>query len=315
MEVINMQVYNFDKDKLNNLLKENDIPLNDSRKKSKFFETYFEWDMYAKLYTEGEYSVRDICRELNLGYDTVRANLLKKGVTMKPFKHIGSYTFNNIFYPMTPEGAYIMGWLYSDGYVTNNRLGITLSSKDFEHLEYLAGIMSNKPVKCSGNKAEFNFFDTKLVNNLNRDFNLIPNKSHTDLKIDLNKFKPYIPYLILGLLEGDGSISKSKLTFGMLLSSSMWHSIREELEGKVNLTKSRIYKVNEYGLLNIVFSGVSYLEFLYYIYSNTSKVIPLNRKCANFLNQLERSANGITSPYKQLAVSIRDSLNSTHLMR
>ena len=35
----------------------------------------------------------------------------------------------------------------------------------------------------------------------------------------------------------------------------------------------------------------------------------------SLINQLERSANGITSPYKQLAVSIRDSLNSTHLMR
>lgn len=136
-----------DKEKLKNLLLENNIPLNDAVRRGKFYKEYFDWDKISSDYVKGK-SIRDICKEIPLSYDVVRVNLIDKLKKLGAFDRKGKskFFFNfDLFFPkLNNVGAYLLGWLYSDGYVTDSKIGIGLSSKDTEHLRYLASLMSKR---------------------------------------------------------------------------------------------------------------------------------------------------------------------------
>lgn len=305
-----MRVYNYNRKKLEILLKKHGVPLTDAVKRGKFYENYFDWNRLSKEYTDGK-SIRDICSECNLSYDVVRVNLKKHLGSLRAFKAVSDYTFKeNLLFPMTNIGAYFMGWLYSDGYVVDGtKFGITLSAKDAEHLSYLASLVCDKPAYVRGNKVCFDFYGVQLTSKIQREYLVLPNKSHKNFKVPINAFSTeQLPYLLLGLLEGDGSISKKCIHCGLLLTENTYTAIVESIKDKVDLSSVHTYKVNGYGLLNITFSGESYFSFLHYVYANTSEVIPLQRKFKNFSLQLIRSMNGRTSPYKRLARQVWDSL-------
>lgn len=305
-----MRVYNYNRKRLEALLKEHGVPLTDAVKRGKFYEEYFDWDRLSEEYTNGK-SIRDICRECNLSYDVVRVNLKKRLGSLRAFKAVSDYTFKeDLLFPMTNIGAYFMGWLYSDGYVVDKtKFGITLSAKDTEHLSYLVNLVCDKPVYVRKNKVCFDFYGTQLTSKLQKEYLVVPNKSHTNLKIPLNMFSgEQLPYLLLGLLDGDGSISKKCVHCSMLLAENTYTDIVKAIKDKVDLSSTHTCILNEYGLLNMTFSGKSYFSFLHYIYANTSEVVPLQRKFKNFALQLVRSMNGRTSPYKKLACQVWDSL-------
>lgn len=304
-----------DKEKLNQLLMEHGIPINDAVKRGKFYKEFFDWDLYCKMYKDGS-SIRDICRITNLSYDVVRANLKENLGDLRPFTVKGNskYTFNTeLFFPVVKNvGAYFLGWMYSDGSITHNRISIVLKKTDYKHLEYLAGLVSDKKV-VTKETTKFDYFSVDLCDSLISKYNLLPNKSHLNFKIPFELFtSETLPYLLLGLIEGDGSISNKYPNCSLLITSNTWIDLEKLLKHNgVTLTKTKIHNINGYGLVNIVFSGESYFSLLKYIYSNTTEVIPLQRKFNRFLNQLDRSSKGVTSPYKKLAVNIRDSLNYT----
>ena len=306
-----------DNEKLKKLLIEHNVPLSDAVKRGKFYEEYFDWDYYSELYKQGK-SIRDISRLTNLSYDVVRSNLIKKLGSLRDFTNKGNskYSFNkSLLFPKVNEyGAYLLGWLYSDGSLTHSRISIVIQGSDYSHLCYLSSIFTEKPVshkKCGA--VEFNFFDVDLCDKLKEEYNVLPNKSHINFEIPLDRFEPKtIPYLLLGLLEGDGNINKKNPSCSLLMSSNTWKHIKSFLDCKIDLSQCHESTLNEYGLMLLDFRGVSYFELLHYIYSNTLYLIkPLERKFNLFLSQIERSINGRTSPYKKLAVNIRDSLNLT----
>lgn len=312
MEVVILPVLH-DKEKLKKLLVDNNIPLNDAVKRGKFYEEYFDWDYYCKLYQQGK-SIRYISRLTNLSYDVVRVNLKKKLKDLRPFTVKGNskniFDYDILFPEVNEYGAYLLGWLYSDGSITHNKISIVLQELDYQHLCYIAGLCSDREVIKKKVGVEFNFFSVDLCKLLMEEYNLLPNKSHHDFEIPLDKFNERtIPYLLLGLLEGDGSLSDKHPDFNLLLTNSTWNSLSRVLKDKVGLSHISIRSLNDYGLLCISFRGVSYFSVLEYTYTNTELVTPLERKLNRFKNQIERSANGKTSPYKKLAVNIRDNLN------
>ena len=307
-----MPKFKVDKKRLEKLLRRNNIPISDAVKRGKFYEEFYDWDGLSKDYADNKYSILDICKKLNLSYDTVRVNLIRKLGKLHEFRRVSSYTFReDLLYPMSNIGAYFMGWLYSDGYMVESTMfGITLSAKDTEQLSYLAGLVSDKSVTVKNNKVTFNFYSVELAKKLQKDFKVFPNKSHKNFTIPLELYNNCLPYLLLGLLEGDGSISKSSCC-SLLLTSNTWNVIREAIKGFVDLSSMYERPLNDYGLLNVIFSGKSYFSLLQYIYCNTPEIKPLKRKYERFTNQLQKSMNGRTSPYKKLAVNVWDSLNNT----
>lgn len=309
-----------DKERLNKLLLENGVSISDAVARSRFYAEHFDWDSLSEEYTQGS-SIRDLCKETGLSYDTVRINLIRKLGSLRKFSVKGSSKFTfytSHFVPYVDEiGSYFLGWMYSDGCVTDNKITITLKGNDFDHLSYLSSLVSDKPVRFNTKKnvATFDYYGVDLCRMFQLDLGVHKRKSFSDYLIPIQMFSDScVPYLLLGLLEGDGSIAKSSLSCQLLLTSNTWNSLSVYLNKIVDLTKVTTVQLNDYGLLCVNFRGVSYFSLLSYIYLNTRKVKPLPRKFQRFLNQLDRSSNGRTSPYKKLAVNIRDSLSNTDLI-
>lgn len=294
---------------LEDLLIKNNVPLSDAVKRGEFYKKYFDWVALSKEYESGK-SIRDISKMTGLSYDVIRNNLIDILGSLREFKHTGSYSFyENKFFPIPDEEAsYFLGWMCSDGCNTGTKITITLQKRDAEHLSYLAGLVSNKLIKSVSLGASFDYFSVSLCKKF-EDIGILKNKSHRDLKFDMSIFTAEtFPYFVLGLLEGDGSISKFNPSCQLLMSHNMWNDVFIELAGSIDLSNIQVHKLNQYNLYSIIFRGRSYFSFLLYIYQNTKKVKSLERKYKLFLNQIERSACGKTSPYKKIAVNVRDIL-------
>lgn len=308
-----MPVYH-NKDKLNKLLIENNIPITDAVARGRFYEEHFDWDYLSKCYSEGE-SIKGICNKTSLSYDAVRVNLLKKLGNLRSFSRRGesSYYFKTgfLFPILSPKGAYFLGWMYSDGCNTGNLITFTQSSKDFLQLKYLTSLFTDKPVKYnSKGQAYFSYHSVDICNLLSHRFNVCKRKSFKNIRIPLNLFTDSnLPYLLLGLLEGDGSICRKSLSCQLLMSSKTWNGMYYRLiKQGVDLSHLIINKLNGYGLLSVLFLGKSYFSLLHYVYSRTLRVKPMERKYYSFVLQIYRSMNGRTSPYKDLAYNVWDSL-------
>lgn len=301
------------KEKLEKLLNDNNIPLTDSRAKGKFFKEHFNWEELSKLYIEGQ-SLRYICRLTGLSYDVVRANLKDK-VIFRDFSVLGNSKFKinlDIFNTSNPVSSYILGWLYSDGCNTLNKINLELQTKDHKHLEYLAKLLGNKPVKYKTKSVAIDLYSVELCKLLDTKWHVKPRKSFTNFRIPFELFSDKdIPYLLLGLLEGDGSISSSTSNVCFLISRASLKGFMNSLLRSVTLEhQPTIRDLNSQGLISISFRGADYFSILTYIYLNTLDVRCLSRKFENFKSQITRSSKGLTSPYKKLAVKLWDSLSN-----
>lgn len=132
------------------------------------------------------------------------------------------YTLNEyVFESLTKEGAYWLGILAADGYISENKNSITLCLKaeDRKHIQKFisfidfTGIEKIKWATCNGKKYP-NYYVTinsKNLKNILLNYGIVPNKSNKD--IDYLKYIPYDLrlYFIFGYLDGDGwLISKKK---------------------------------------------------------------------------------------------------------
>lgn len=301
--------------RLKNLLLENDVPLNDAVRRGKFYSEYFDWCYLCKVY-KMTHSIKSICEITGLSYDAVRTNLIKSGCALEKFsrKNKSKYSFDNsLFFPNpTFSGSYVLGWMYSDGSITKNKLSLTLKKDDEKQLNYISNLISNKKIRNikNSNAVSFEFYSVEIAKKFIVEYNLIPDKSHHNFIIPIYKFSDEnFPYLLLGLLEGDGNISKKYPSVTLLLSSNSWNNISTRLMHiGIDFSNVSCKVLNKYGLVCVDFRGNSYFSILYFIYKNTNKIKPLLRKYELFLSQLDRSISGKTSPYKSIAYNIRDSL-------
>jgi len=121
------------------------------------------------------------------------------------------YLFDNI---RTPEQAYCLGLIITDGRVINSsrsyRLEIALQKRDIDTLKFVKSVINPNAriVEHSPNAYTVRFYSKQLVENLEK-FGIIPSKSEIayipfdKIPFDLWRFT------ILGCFDGDGSIYKS----------------------------------------------------------------------------------------------------------
>lgn len=126
------------------------------------------------------------------------------------------YINENYFeYIDSEDKAYWLGFIYADGYITNNNLGISLASKDEEHIEkFLKCSKSNYPINRYISKSKYGeckysrviIRSLKLVNDL-KNKGVLNNKSLILKFPDENKLdKLYYRHFIRGYFDGDGSL-------------------------------------------------------------------------------------------------------------
>ena len=153
------------------------------------------------------------------------------------------------------EAFYWIGFLLADGSFYNNRLTLTLSIKDKEHVIKFAKFINYKgSYQETSTKFGISCKDTAVIQKIRKKFDIKINKTYnppnTILKFDKNKTYA----LLAGFIDGDGNIqhqNKRSDFFLRIKNHSSWINILKEF-GKL-ITESNCVHINNscYAELNI----------------------------------------------------------------
>lgn len=149
--------------------------------------------------------------------------------------------------------AYILGFLYADGFVTNKvkdryySLGITLSMKDRAIIEeiskYIPFTLKETTNKCNGDEYETikaQYFDVEFVQKIIK-LGIVPNKTYQNCdSIFKNISEELKHHFIRGYFDGDGTINCRKdgrYQCGFVsLNNKLLQSIREYIINNTDLS-------------------------------------------------------------------------------
>ena len=234
-------------------------------------------------------------------YGPVQKVLKKEGINLKlkigsnnRSKSLNENYFDSID---TPNKAYILGWVISDGYVSKNKLVFGL--KDLEILEFIKSEME------SGHKISEVFKYDKRTNKTYQQYMLqicskkIPESLNNlgifqakSFTVDLPKIdKILYPHLIRGLFDGDGYVGVGKNSagdlyprFSLILSEKLYNSLTPIFNDlNIELKKPEIVaeKNGDLILKLRVYRKKELRYFFNYIYGD-GDIIKLNRKYDKF---------------------------------
>jgi len=116
----------------------------------------------------------------------------------------------------TNESYYWIGFIMADGHIHNNkRLKICLSIKDEEHLIKFKNFIKYEGELAYGNNnnrdnTTISVMDTKYIKKLCQKFDIKHNKTYNQCNIHKIKKNNLLLSLIVGFIDGDGSIRNSK---------------------------------------------------------------------------------------------------------
>lgn len=110
------------------------------------------------------------------------------------------------------EYWYFLGFIASDGYISDDRIEICLNKKDAYMVENFRDmICPQKPVyiKPKTNSVKFTIHSKEIAKTFKEFFSLTTNNKHAEIKFP-NIPNKYLKDFIRGYIDGDGSISKAK---------------------------------------------------------------------------------------------------------
>ena len=239
-----------------------------------------------KEYIEQGLSAKEVSDILNIS--TRRVHYLANRDNLN-FKHKSKY---NINYKLFNEQLhnentyYLLGYLFSDGYVNKKKGLINIPSKDKEILEKLSLIVGNVPVnKNTVGSYYIQWYSKQHIEELEK-LGCTNNKSLT-LKFPTLLNNNLIHHFIRGYFDGDGSIGlysrtgkNRRLTKVLKVSIAGTFEFLDKIKEIVNF-KGSIRKIKNTNIYVLNYSGnISASNFCFYIYNNFT--ITMNRKFENF---------------------------------
>lgn len=254
-----------------------------------------------KMYNNGS-TMKTIANHFGFkSYGPVRTVLLNEGINLK--LRIGSNSRTNsvdeTFFDKidTPDKAYMLGWIISDGYV--NKYKLTFCLKDLEILEKFKVI-----IKSEHKISESNYYDKRTNKSYKRYMLQITSKKLVESlqKLGIHQAKsftvdlPNIPsnlykHLIRGIFDGDGYIGVSLgetgniiPRFSMIVSEKLYNKL-EPIFNELEITFMRpeiIAQEDNNRILKIrVYRKDELSKFFNYIYGD-GNVTKLERKYDKF---------------------------------
>lgn len=206
-------------------------------------------DEYQKILTEGkEPNIYHLSQKYDVSHAAIKSNLQRLGI--KVVRYPKKIQFNEHVFDVidTEEKAYWLGFFAADGYITTkyNTVGISLASKDKEHVEKFAKFLGcPENVKFKKNSYTSAYLcevgNAHLKNRL-KSYGFDERKSYT-LKFpnkSLFKDEELIVHFLRGHFDGDGCIAFHKKF--RKKTKDFWCSKRISLVG----TKNYISGFQEY---------------------------------------------------------------------
>lgn len=197
--------------------------------------------------------------------------------------------FNNID---SEEKAYILGYLFADGYNNTNQhtVQLTLHKKDLQILEKFNKIIypnCHRPIHKYGNLVRFSI-NNKNVSNQIAKFGCTQAKTFKLTFPDI--IDNLIPHFIRGYLDGDGCIyiGRNQCELSLISTLSFCETIGDIIKNKFNFDQSislkkdngkdKIYRIRYMKRKQII-------DILTWIYKNST--IHLDRKYNKYLELIE----------------------------
>lgn len=200
----------------------------------------------------------------------------------------------------TPEKAYILGFLATDGYNSNTYVSASIQNKDVEVLEFVRNqicketIISSK--RWTPNVSVLHFSSVKLCRDLSK-LGIIKNKSKVIRFPNIED--KLLSHFIRGCFDGDGSImyreyKDGRKKKGIIMnyacaSIDFINKLEQILKDKCNLSDRKIHVHKKSGCFYLQYNGSANVKKIYeFLYKNDC--FSLKRKKDKFIKYYE--ANG-----------------------
>ena len=262
-------------------------------------------ELISAMYNDGMSGIK-IGEELNITHQQVYYILNKNDVKRrKNGQNWKKYTANYRFFETidSEEKAYWLGFIAADGYVTKqNKVGITLSSKDKSHLEKfkesisathpVSDYIGNTPYKNNTEYSKIIITSKEMKYDLVR-LGIVENKTLL-LSFPLTDSE-LLKHYVRGYVDGDGSISRTKSSGGNLYEYQLKVAgTKNFLEGILkflNQSHQKLYKRNQDDKDNYYFSiggNIQVEKVLDSLYEDSN--IYLDRKHQRYLDLKAQSS-------------------------
>lgn len=240
-------------------------------------------------YYKAGHSLTETAEKFGVPYQWVKVNLLQYGYR-QPSKKLSHQLHTPITYFSKIDShnkAYLLGWMFSDGYVCKNpygyTLGIALQTQDKYILEFIATELGLPVSKISKYKNSYKLcVNERTVCEDLLKLGIEEDKSHKEIHIPKIPEEFYSSF-IAGVFDGDGCVYNSKHSTAVHIycnSKSFLEELQQILFKNMINAKVRQHKVNVYDL-HVSSKKENISKFADFIYSN--REIRLKRKYDRFM--------------------------------
>lgn len=219
-------------------------------------------DEAVSLYVNDGLTTREIAEKAGCTYRHILYVLRKEGVDTSEKRRFGGYKINTEFFKRwSPEMAYVLGLVLTDGCVYKNTLSI--SQKDPYILEKVNDVMeSTYPIRKRRNNGNsyintLSIYRKSIVDDLSK-YGIVGNKS---LTVDFpNVPDKYLSHFIRGVIDGDGWVQDRGYVMVVTSASPLFayklHDLLGSLDYSVRIVKqSDAYRVIVSGKSDIIRLG------------------------------------------------------------
>lgn len=255
-------------------------------------------------YIAGETTI-EIGKTMGLCDRTIAKVLRKNNIELRRGVRRSHITNHSYFRSIdTPQKAYFLGWLISDGSVVRSKsrpdrsriIALELQNEDKHILELFAlelgADISIVKYYAKRNHYHMRFASEEMANDLEQ-YGVVPNKTWISYlpRID----DDLMPHLLRGIFDGDGTVTIDKKYgcphFAFYGSEQICIDIRDYLHKKIGLNKNAVSKSTCY---HVWWGGHSpSKKFCEYIYDNCGAFV-LERKRQKFYNNTYHENTEIT---------------------
>ena len=198
---------------LTKVLTDNHITIRGGRKKKTFSDEQVE--EIKKMIKEGAF-LKEIAAYFNIDTETMKRRLDELGLAITNTNRVNRRIKSDYFSSIdSPEKAYWIGFLYTDGsvdhYRKTGRIRLQLQEQDKEILEKFKEDLQIDSkiiydIRPNSTCCSVEFVDELIFNDLSK-FDIIPNKTYESHNLPYTKIpQEFLPAFALGLFDGDGGL-------------------------------------------------------------------------------------------------------------